>query len=75
MRLSHLRLSNFRNLAEVELEVPPGVSVYFGQNAQGKTALVEAVYLLAIARSFRLSVGDTSQAAELEREIRRLQGE
>ena len=60
MRLSHLRLSNFRNLAEVELEVPPGVSVYFGQNAQGKTALVEAVYLLAIARSFR---------AENEREL------
>ena len=60
MRLSHLRLSNFRNLAEVELEVPPGVSVYFGQNAQGKTALAEAVYLLAIARSFR---------AENEREL------
>ena len=60
MRLSHLRLSNFRNLAEVELEAPPGVSVYFGQNAQGKTALVEAVYLLAIARSFR---------AENEREL------
>ena len=60
MRLSHLRLSNFRNLAEVELEVPSGVSVYFGQNAQGKTALVEAVYLLAIARSFR---------AENEREL------
>ena len=60
MRLSRLRLSNFRNLAEVDLEVPPGVSVYHGQNAQGKTALVEAIYLLAIARSFR---------AENEREL------
>ena len=60
MRLSHLRLSNFRNLVEVDLEIPAGVSVYFGQNAQGKTALVEAVYLLAIARSFR---------AENEREL------
>ena len=60
MRLSHLRLSNFRNLAEVELDAPLGVSVFFGQNAQGKTALVEAVYLLAIARSFR---------AENEREL------
>lgn len=60
MRLSHLRLSNFRNLVEVDLELPPGVSVYFGQNAQGKTALLEAVYLLAIARSFR---------AENEREL------
>ena len=60
MRLSRLRLSNFRNLVEVDLEVPPGVSVYFGQNAQGKTALAEAVYILAIARSFR---------AENEREL------
>ena len=60
MRLLQLRLSNFRNLSEVELEVPAGVSVYFGQNAQGKTALLEAVYLLAIARSFR---------AENEREL------
>ena len=60
MRLSRLRLSNFRNLVDVELEIPAGVSVYFGQNAQGKTALVEAVYILAIARSFR---------AENEREL------
>ncbi len=60
MRLSRLRLSNFRNLVELDLELPLGVSVYFGQNAQGKTALVEAVYLLAIARSFR---------AENEREL------
>ena len=60
MRLTRLRLSDFRNLAAVDLEIPPGVSVYFGQNAQGKTTLVEAVYLLAIARSFR---------AENEREL------
>ena len=60
MLLSRLRLSNFRNLVEVDLEIPAGVSVYFGDNAQGKTALVEAVYILAIARSFR---------AENEREL------
>jgi DNA replication and repair protein RecF len=60
VRLSRLRLSNFRNLVEVDLEIPAGISVYFGHNAQGKTALVEAVYLLAIARSFR---------AENEREL------
>lgn len=60
MRLSRLRLSNFRNLVAVDLEIPAGVSVYFGQNAQGKTALVEAAYILSIARSFR---------AENEREL------
>ncbi len=60
MPLTRLRLSNFRNLVDVDLEIPAGVSVFYGENAQGKTALVEAVYTLAIARSFR---------AENEREI------
>ena len=60
MPLTRLRLSNFRNLVDVDLGIPAGVSVYYGGNAQGKTALVEAVYILAIARSFR---------AENEREL------
>lgn len=58
--LSHLGISSFRNLAELNLDLPPGVVVFFGANAQGKTALLEAVYILAIARSFR---------AENEREV------
>jgi DNA replication and repair protein RecF len=35
------------------LDLPPGIVVLFGRNAQGKTSLLEAIYLLAIARSFR----------------------
>ena len=58
--LSRLSLTNFRNLVQLELQLPPGVVVFFGANAQGKTTLLEAVYLLAIARSFR---------AENEREV------
>lgn len=58
--LSRLRLANFRNFRELDLAPPPGVSVYYGPNAQGKTSLLEAVYLLCIARSFR---------AENEREV------
>ena len=51
--LSYLGTTSFRNLAELKLDLPPGVVVFFGANAQGKTALLEAVYILAIARSFR----------------------
>lgn len=58
--LSHLTLSNFRNLVHLDLDLPEGVVVFYGPNAQGKTTLLEAVYLLAIARSFR---------AENEREV------
>ena len=58
--ISRLSLTNFRNLVELELNLPPAVSVFYGANAQGKTTLLEAIYLLAIARSYR---------AENEREV------
>jgi DNA replication and repair protein RecF len=58
--ISRLSLTNFRNLVELELDLPPAVSVFYGANAQGKTTLLEAIYLLAIARSYR---------AENEREV------
>jgi DNA replication and repair protein RecF len=48
-----LRLTNFRNLVHLDVGLSPGVTVYYGPNAQGKTTLLEAVYLLCIARSFR----------------------
>jgi DNA replication and repair protein RecF len=62
--LSRLRLTNFRNLTHLDLGLSPGVTVYYGPNAQGKTTLLEAVYLLCIARSFR---------AENEREVVRFE--
>ena len=58
--LSRLAITNYRNLVSLDLELPTGVVVFFGSNAQGKTALLEAVYTMAIARSFR---------AENEREV------
>ena len=53
MYLSHLSLTNFRNFRQLELDLPPGVVVLFGRNAQGKTSIMEAIYLMAIAKSCR----------------------
>ncbi len=53
MQLTHLSLENFRNYARLELELPAGVSVFLGENAQGKTNLLESVFYLATSRSFR----------------------
>ena len=55
MRISALRLQDFRNYTFQEVELGPGLHVFEGLNAQGKTALLEAVYLGATARSFRTS--------------------
>jgi DNA replication and repair protein RecF len=44
---------NFRNLAELDLRFGAGMNVVYGENAQGKTNLLEAVYLLSTLKSFR----------------------
>jgi DNA replication and repair protein RecF len=51
MRLSHLSLHNFRNYVRLDLDLPPGVTLLLGDNAQGKTNLLEAIYYLATTRS------------------------
>ena len=51
MYLSHLSLTNFRNDVRLELDLPPGITLVQGENAQGKTNLLEAIYYLATARS------------------------
>ncbi|HLZ07438.1 MAG TPA: DNA replication/repair protein RecF [Chloroflexota bacterium] len=53
MRLRHLALTYFRNYDRLNLELPPAVTVFWGDNAQGKSNLLEAVYYLATMRSFR----------------------
>jgi DNA replication and repair protein RecF len=51
--LARLRLRHFRNYARLDLDFPPGWHLLLGDNAQGKTNLLEAIYLLATLRSFR----------------------
>ncbi len=55
MHISRLRLVNFRNYRHLELSLPAGVTVLQGDNAQGKTNLMEAVYMLATTKSHRAS--------------------
>ncbi|MDF7637561.1 DNA replication/repair protein RecF [Leuconostocaceae bacterium ESL0958] len=53
MELTQLALRHFRNYDQAVLTFQPGVNVFLGQNAQGKTNLLEAIYALALARSHR----------------------
>jgi DNA replication and repair protein RecF len=55
VRLTHLSLTNFRNFTRLDLEVPHGPVLLVGDNAQGKTSLLEAVYFLATFASFHAS--------------------
>jgi DNA replication and repair protein RecF len=53
MHLAHLRLRDFRNYERLDADFSPGFHVLVGHNAQGKTNILEAIYLLATLRSFR----------------------
>ncbi len=53
MYLTHLSLTNFRNFARLAMDVPRRVVLLTGDNAQGKTSLLEAVYFLAAFTSLQ----------------------
>jgi DNA replication and repair protein RecF len=53
LRIHALETREFRNLAEIFLEPHPRFNVLWGDNGQGKTNLLEAIYLLGTLRSFR----------------------
>ncbi|MFC1998817.1 DNA replication/repair protein RecF [Chloroflexota bacterium] len=55
MYVSHLTLANFRNYNSLEIDLGAGAIVLCGDNAQGKTNLLEAIYLLATSKSPRAS--------------------
>jgi DNA replication and repair protein RecF len=53
MHIRRLTLSDFRNYRRLELELPAGVLLFLGENAQGKTNILEAVHLVSTVRSPR----------------------
>ncbi|MCH7593918.1 MAG: AAA family ATPase, partial [Chloroflexi bacterium] len=55
MRITKLSLSNFRNYSECSLDLDAGITVFQGPNGHGKSNLMEAIYMLAIAKSPRSS--------------------
>lgn len=60
MYLKHLEIHKFRNLKSFAGNFAPELNFFFGDNAQGKSNLIEAIYLLCLAKSYR-----TNEDAEL----------
>ena len=55
MFILNLQASNYRNYAQASLELGKGPNIFVGENAQGKSNLLEAIYLLSTLRSSRAS--------------------
>ena len=53
MFLKSLELNNFRNISKVTFNFDKNINIFIGNNAQGKTNVLESIYFLAITRSHR----------------------
>lgn len=51
MYLSNIKLHNFRNYGKLILDFTPGINIIYGNNAQGKTNLLESIYYLSVTKS------------------------
>lgn len=53
MHIKNISLMNFRNYEHEEIELNKGVNIFYGQNAQGKTNIIESIHLLSTGKSHR----------------------
>lgn len=53
MIVEELKVVNYRNYEELQLQFHPKLNIFVGENAQGKTNILEAIYVAAIGKSFR----------------------
>ena len=55
MWIKKIKISNFRNYKNAEINLNKKINIFYGENAQGKTNIIESVYLCSIGKSFRTS--------------------
>ena len=53
MWISKIKLNNFRNYENQEIELNDGINLFYGENAQGKTNIIESIFLCSVGKSFR----------------------
>jgi len=53
MWISEINLTNFRNYESKKIKLTPNVNLFYGENAQGKTNIIESIFLSSIGKSFR----------------------
>lgn len=72
MFLKQLSIINYKNLAQVEMELSPKINCFIGNNGMGKTNLLDAVYYLSFCRSYTNPID--SQIINHDQEVCMIQG-
>ena len=53
MKIENIKLTNFRNYKTQEINLIPGINLFVGDNANGKTNIIESVYVSSFGKSYR----------------------
>ena len=53
MWIKKIKINNFRNYQEQEINFEKNINIFYGENAQGKTNIIEAIFLCSLGKSFR----------------------
>ena len=56
MYLSKIELTHHRNYSKLKVKLDPNINIFIGNNAQGKTNILESIYVLALTKSHRYGV-------------------
>ena len=52
MRIGHLQLKNYRNYKDLSIDLGTGLNIFIGNNAQGKSNILESIFVLALTKSY-----------------------
>lgn len=72
MRIEHLKLVNFRNYANLEINFNDNVNIFIGDNGKGKTNILESIYVLSLTKTNRYGLSDN--LIKFDEELAKIEG-
>jgi len=72
LKIEHLKLTNFRNYDSLELDFNKNINIFIGNNGQGKTNILESIYVLSLTKSNRYGID--SDLIKFQEEVAKVEG-
>ena len=69
MKILKIKLVNFRNYSKLQLKLDKHINIFIGNNAQGKTNILESIYVLALTKSHRVGIENNLIKLDEEKSI------
>ena len=72
MRIEHLKVTNFRNYSNLEIDFSKNVNIFIGDNGKGKTNILESIYVLSLTKTNRSGIEEN--LIKFNEEIAKIEG-